>query len=317
MKIVANNKLSIVIPTYNRDLFLDCSLETHIPLAKEFNIPVYVFDNASPDRTKEIVSKWMMRYEFLYYFRNKKNLGGDLNFELALNKPDTDYIWLLGDSYKINKEVLVSVLEQSKFFYDMILLNDKGRVTDVETQLISDKEYLMSYLGWNMSQMSSIIYSKKVINNANYKRFYGTNFIQTGIVFEYLASKESIAVKWNKELSIDGVKIDGIKKISWQKDTFDIWIRKWTNSVLSLPSIYSLDSKIKMIQTHNKRAKIFSFKNLVLLRSEGFYKMEHYIKYNKFFDISLGSPNTFKFLFILILPVKFTRTLINIYRKYK
>ena len=317
MNIEINNKLSIVIPTYNRASFLDYSLEIHIPLAKEHNIPIYVSDNASSDNTSEIVNKWMEKYEFLYYYGNIKNLGADLNFELILNKPNTDYIWLLGDTSKINKEVLVGVLQQSKKYYDLILLNDQERVTDVETQLISDKEYLLSYVGWNMSQMSSLIYNKKVIKNANFTRFYGTNFIQTGIALEYLACQEKISVKWNKELSVGTLKRSGMIKISWQKDTFDIWIRKWTNFVLSLPSIYSLESKIKMIQTHNKRARIFSFRNLLLLRSEGFYDMKHYINYNKFFDISLGSTNTFTFLCVAILPVKFTKTLINIYRKYK
>ncbi len=312
-----NNKLSIVIPTYNRASFLDYSLETHIPLAKEHNIPIYVSDNASPDNTNEIVKKWMERYEFLYYYRNQNNLGADLNIELVLNKPNTDYIWLLGDTSKINKEVLVGVLGQSKKHYDLILLNDQGRVTDVETQLITNKEYLLSYVGWNMSQMSSLIYSKKVIKNANYTRFYGTNFIQTGIALEYLACQESISVKWNKELSVGSLKKDGLIKTSWRDNTFDIWIRKWMNFVLSLPSVYSFESKIKMIQTHNQRTKIFSFRNLLLLRSEGFYNMRHYINYNKFFDISLGSTNTFKFLCIAILPVKFAKILINIYRKYK
>jgi glycosyltransferase involved in cell wall biosynthesis len=309
--------LSIVIPTYNRASFLDYSLETHIPLAKEHNIPIYVSDNASPDNTNEIVKKWMERYEFLYYYRNQNNLGADLNIELVLNKPNTDYIWLLGDTSKINKEVLVGVLGQSKKHYDLILLNDQGRVTDVETQLITNKEYLLSYVGWNMSQMSSLIYSKKVIKNANYTRFYGTNFIQTGIALEYLACQESISVKWNKELSVGSLKKDGLIKTSWRDNTFDIWIRKWMNFVLSLPSVYSFESKIKMIQTHSQRTKIFSFRNLLLLRSEGFYNMRHYINYNKFFDISLGSTNTFKFLCIAILPVKFAKILINIYRKYK
>jgi abequosyltransferase len=300
-----NKKLSIVIPTYNRDLFLDCSLESHIPLAKEFNIPLYVFDNASPDNTKEIVNKWMMKYEFLYYFRNKKNLGGDLNFELALNKPDTEYIWLLGDSYKINKEVLVSVLEQSKFFYDMILLNDNGRVTDVETQLISDKEYLLTSLGWNMTQMSTLIYNKKVIKNANYVRFYGTNFIQTGIALEYFAYQENISVKWNKELSIEVLRNKDLReKIGWQKNAFDIWIKKWASFVLSLSPIYSLDGKLKTIQMHNQKGKVFSFKNLLKLRSKGFYSMKDYKKHKKYFDISIGNHAKFKFILIAFIPVK-------------
>ena len=133
-----NNNLSIVIPTYTRADFLDYSLEIHIPLAKKYNVPIYIVDNASTDNTGEIVNKWMCEYVFLFYSRNKKNLGPDLNFEIALNKPSTDYVWLLGDTSKIKKEVFRSVVKQSEKVFDLILLNSAKRVFDIESQFVSE-----------------------------------------------------------------------------------------------------------------------------------------------------------------------------------
>ena len=98
-----NKKLSIVIPTYNRADFLDYSLEIHIPMLKEYGIEIAIFDNASTDNTEKVVSKWMEEYPYLSYHRSETNIGPDANFERALKYPDTEYIWLLGDTYEIGR----------------------------------------------------------------------------------------------------------------------------------------------------------------------------------------------------------------------
>ena len=312
-----NNNLSIVIPTYNRAPFLDRSLELHIPLAEKFNIPIFVSDNASTDNTARILKKWVGIYDFLYVFRHEESVGVDLNFEFVLRKPNTEYVWLLGDTSKINEDALVGVLNQIKESYDLILLNDNGRVKDVDTQSITDKEYLMSHLGWNMTQMSSLIFSKEVLRNSNYARFRDTSFLHVGICFEYLAYQEKIKLMWNKEISIYTFKIDGVKKVSWHDKTLHIWITQWTDLVLSLPPVYSQDSKIKMIQDHNVKSKIFSFKNLILLRSQGFYSLIYYSKYRKNIVFLLGNLNKSKFLFVGLLSSRLCKNIVKICRLCK
>ncbi|MBV5277921.1 MAG: glycosyltransferase family 2 protein [Campylobacteraceae bacterium] len=111
-----NKQLSIVIPTYNRADFLDYSLEVHIPLLEKYNIQIFISDNASTDNTREIVSKWMKEYKFLSYYQNETNIGPDANFEKALKLPDTEYIWLLSDTYQIPDDgisYLLSTIEKS------------------------------------------------------------------------------------------------------------------------------------------------------------------------------------------------------------
>jgi len=307
-----NTRLSIVIPTYNRADFLDLSLEAHIPLVKKFNIAIYIVDNASTDNTSEIVSKWMNEYEYLFFSRNKKNIGPDLNFEIALKSPNTEYIWLLGDTSQIKKKVLEKVTKLSKEDYDLILLNSENRVSNIGSKLIKDKKMLLSSLGWHMTHMSALIYNKKIINNANFLRFYDTNFIQTGIIFENLAYRDGIRVIWNQDLSIVSLRKDGLRKVSWQKDTFNIWTKRWANFVLSLPPVYPVDLKLKMIQDHSKKSKVFSCKSLLYLRAQGFYSKDHFFLYRKYFDIALGGDPIFKFLSIAVLPKSVVKFLIRI-----
>tara|TARA_B100000959_G_C14950381_1_gene611657 strand:- start:1033 stop:2001 length:969 start_codon:yes stop_codon:yes gene_type:complete len=308
-----NTNLSISIPTFNRAQFLDYSLSIHIPLARKSDIAIYVSDNNSSDDTFEIVQKWMKLYDYLFYSKNEVNIGPDMNFELALKLPDTKFIWLIGDTSEIKQKVFESIVEQSKEKYDLIILNEAKRVTDLKSQIISDRNILISNLGWHLTQISCVVYSKELINNSNFSSYRDTRFIHVGVVLEFLSNKDTFLAKWNQDLSTEMLRIKNVPKISWQEDTFDIWLRKWPNFVFSLPINYSLASKKQMIRTHNNKTNIFGFKSLIFLRSEGFYSLNHLLSYKKFFKIALGRVFISEFLFVAFLPSSFVKVSIKLY----
>ncbi len=308
-----NTNVSIAIPTYNRAQYLDYSLSINIPLAKKFDVPIYISDNNSSDETFEIVQKWMKIYDYLFYSKNEDNLGPDINFELSLKLPDTNYVWLIGDTTKITQKVFESVFIQSKEKYDLIILNEAKRVTDLKSQLITDRNFLLSKLGWHLTQIACVLFSKELIHNANFSSFRDTRFIHVGVVFEFLSNKDKFLAKWNHDLSTDMLIIKNIPKISWQEETLDIWLRKWPNFVFSLPTSYSLASKKQMIITHNNKTNIFGFKSLMFLRSKGFYSLNHLLSYKKFLKVAMGRAFISEFLFVACLPSSFVRFLIKFY----
>ena len=308
-----NTNLSITIPTFNRAKFLDYSLSINVPLARKFDVPIYISDNNSSDDTFEIVQKWMKIYDFLFYSKNKENLGPDINFELALKIPDTKFVWLIGDTSAISQKVFEGIHKQSEEKYDLIILNEAKRVTDFKSQLIDDKNILLSKLGWHLTQIACVVFSNELINNTNFSNYRDTRFIHVGVIFDFISNKDSFLAKWNQDLSTDMLRIKNVPKISWQEDTFDIWLRKWPKFVFSLPVSYSLASKKQMIKTHNNKTKIFGFKSLLFLRSNGFYSMKHLLSYKKFFKIALGRDFIYQFVLVAFLPSSFVRFLINFY----
>jgi len=311
-----NKNLSIVIPSYNRSSILDKSLEIHIPLAKKYNIPIYISDNASVDDTYLTVKKWNKDYEFLFYSKNQKNVDTDSNVAIALKIPTTKYIWLLGDSSKLSSNIFNEIANLVIDNYDLIVLNDNARVDFVETQVVDDKFFLLSELGWTMTQMSSLIFNRNIIINSNFQRYEYTSFRHLGIIFEYFAYKDNILVSWNQHLSVERIQIDGIKKKSWQKDTFKIWIEKWPNFVLSLPPVYNIGLKLKMISLHNNKTKLFSISNLLLLRMNGHYNLKVLFSYWKYFQIALGKGSNTKFLLIAIFPKKIIKLFLFLFRTF-
>ena len=228
MKTLINNKrsshLSIVIPTYNRAKFLDRCLELLIPVVMKYNIAIYISDNSSKDNTKEVVDKRIKSYRFIEYQCNQDNLGADKNFELALKMPMTDYIWLLGDTYQIKTEsvnFLMEILLGGSQDVNAFVFNVIGRVGDIPSISYSDKNKLLLDLGWHMTCMSSLVYARDLISSARFERYRDTNFIQTGIIFEFIENREFV-IRWVSEHSIFPVVVDGVKKNSWQNKTFQI-----------------------------------------------------------------------------------------------
>jgi len=298
---MTNRVLSIAIPTYNRAELIDISLQHHVPIACKFNIPIIIRDNNSTDHTEQLVANWKEIYPLIEYKKNELNLGPDRNFELVLLDSNSEYVWLLGDTYKITEEqikfILDTVLSTKPDFF---VFNFKKRVEDIPSKIYSDCNNVLKDLGWHMTIMSSLVYSKDVLLNANFKRYRNTNFIHLGIIFEYI-SQNKFDLIWISELYVSSLVEDNSKKSCWEDATFDTWVYCWLNFVLSLPPNYDLNTKFKVISEHNAKTNIFSLKRLLYLRMMNILNVSIYLMHLNFFRYTLPH-NRIILLLICSLP---------------
>ena len=301
-----NPLLSIVIPTRNRSGFLRRCLEIHIPIALRHRLRIHVSDNASVDETAEVVAAAMALCPWITYQRNAEDIGPDKNFEGALKFVDSQYVWLLGDTYALTQagvdEVLLEILAAEQGL-DAIVVNVNDRVRDVSKYCYRDPVTLLGDLGWHMTVLSGLIYSRALIHGANFSRYYKTNFIQTGVIFEYLASKANSRVLWLPEVSVSGIKLPEIKKTSWESEALDIWFERWPAFIMSLPPIYPLSVKLRALRDHNQKARVFGFNLLYYFKEhlgasfKSLFRVKSYIRF--------APPNIsvlFKFILVLIVP---------------
>jgi glycosyltransferase involved in cell wall biosynthesis len=95
-----NEKLDIIIVTYNRKEFLKKTFEQifadNSPI-KSFDITV--LNNASTDGTFELVEEYRLKYPNLKHIINNRNINGNPNISKALVEiPQKDYVWVLSDN---------------------------------------------------------------------------------------------------------------------------------------------------------------------------------------------------------------------------
>lgn len=316
MSLQPNPLLSIALPTYNRADFLDSSLAVHIPILKKHNIQVFISDNASTDDTYNIIKKWKAEYPLLHYSCNQENLGADLNFENVLNLSDTEYTWLLGDTSQIHAdglEDIISLLKTGKA-YDALLVNLVEKVR-IQECIYQDANTLLQDLAGLMSCMSCLIYSKALISEANFRRYHDSNFIQTGIIFEFISNRQ-FNIQWLPHVSITPLEKPNLTKKSWAHTDkiFKIGVNCWVNFIFSLPVSYSLESKMQACKSFGEVSGAFTIKGMISLRARGLLNFGIYNEYRKTLTLSVSYPS-WVVMMISVLPKSLLNRVTNLYLK--
>ena len=95
------DKIEIMIPTYNRAKYLDRTLNSLLNSPFK-NCKITVRDNASPDDTPLICEKYADKFENITIIRNNKNIGGDGNIIRSYETATKEYVWVLADNDLLN-----------------------------------------------------------------------------------------------------------------------------------------------------------------------------------------------------------------------
>jgi abequosyltransferase len=304
-----NTDLAICIPTYNRASILDAALTALIPQARRHNIPIYISDNASTDMTAQIVAKHALRYPHLYYSKNAINVFDD-NFEIVLKKSSCRYSWLLSDDERISDQALPRILAAiAPHDFDMIILNGGprnkkngaiiGRVHHITTATYTDHSKLLTDIGWHMQWISGLIFSKKVITGANFDAYRGTNLMQFGVIFDYLA-RGQFKLYWIGEPMFYPYEHE--ESIMWRSSTLRIFAKNWYDTISSLPDIYSQESKLACIKGHGVHSGLFSLVGLAALRETGALNYPSYKEYEYYLPFVTNIPRVI-ILLIALTPI--------------
>ena len=306
----ASRSLSVVIPTYNRAELLDICLEENIKVLSRHLIKIYVVDNCSTDNTAEVVSKHKAAYELLEYRCNSENLGTDRSFEIGLKLSETDYVWLLGDSYRLDSDgvnILISTIEEA-IDYDLYLLNVDGSMQGIDKIEYTDANEVMAEFGWLMTCLSVLVYSRSVIESVSFKRYYDTSFLQTGILLEYLALND-FKIRWLGDCSVKSwincidLKADVWQRFyetHWQRDLIAVWYVKRCNFIFSLPFAYTIQNKINMARTIHVKSRA-TFPTLLSMREQGHLNLKVLYRDSDVLKLVLNKPAVLIFL-VAIFP---------------
>ena len=177
---MVDTNLSVYIVTYNRCNYLKKTIKS--VLDQTYNkFVIYILDNNSNDKTKEIVSEFSDPR--IHYICHKKNIGGINNIRFALENCTTDYCVVFHDDDIMRPAFIereLSILEEHKDV-DMVstnayIIDEKGTING---QLLQDPTVDGNYTFWgknlivdyiNQSRFlvfPSIMYRMNVIKDNN------------------------------------------------------------------------------------------------------------------------------------------------------
>ncbi len=308
---IENNPiLSICIPTYNRENSIKQTLEKLCAIVNNKDIEIVISDNCSTDNTKSICNFFSNKFDNIVYYCQKENIGPDKNFEFVLTHAKGKYRWLLGDGLfidKINLSLLLNYVVSEDV--DLIVLGEKERNSSDKEKIYYDGNELLKEIGWHLTWISVLVFNERVINNSDFKRYYESNFIQTGIIFEYFSINKGV-VHFIPNICISNLYIK--KTNGWQSKVLEIFCQKWFLFVFSLPLFYTYESKKVCVYSHGIKTKLFSIRGLIRLKLQGGISLKS-IRENWFFiKNSITKKSCFFMLIISLVPCFILRFLLRI-----
>jgi len=151
-----NVKLSIGLPVYNGELFIERAIESI--LAQTFtDFELIISDNASTDSTQEICQNFSKKDNRIRIFKQEKNIGIHRNFYFLLSQAKGEYFaWTAVDDY-LDKDFMEKNL----------------KVLESHNSVVSSIGKIVPY------GIESLKIDPKLVNTSNYPKFL-TNFVKRG-----------------------------------------------------------------------------------------------------------------------------------------
>lgn len=193
--------LTIAVPTYNSEKHIEKTLENITSNIKEFSneIEVIISDNGSEDKTGEIIKRYAKKYQFIQYFRNKKNFGFDKNVDLAVYRANGIFIWLLADDDLItSKKEIKVILETIKTHPDVatIFVNFKmNPPIKCLTNCLCDNGDIFFYMNsFRSGLLSSNIINKNIWMQTNVQKYIGSGWIHVGYLVDAMVKNKGYII---------------------------------------------------------------------------------------------------------------------------
>ena len=96
--------LKISIPTYRRNAFLDRCLDSLLKSynlidSKKYssNISIYIYDNNPDSIAESVYTKYLGKFDNLFYIPNNENIGANLNIQKSYYSRSKTYVHVISD----------------------------------------------------------------------------------------------------------------------------------------------------------------------------------------------------------------------------
>jgi hypothetical protein len=173
---MSNQTLSICIPTYNRFINLEETLQNISNASKDcsFLKEILIMDNNESSKAKDIIERYMPYNDKIKYVQNEKNIGAENNFKKCIDVASGEYIWMIADDDLLFDYSLDLIMEQ-KFDFDILLVNwslySKDFLSLIKKNVLpkykkkpDDKNDILSHFSSRLSFISSVMFKKSLFN---------------------------------------------------------------------------------------------------------------------------------------------------------
>ncbi|EFE51494.1 glycosyltransferase, group 2 family protein [Providencia rettgeri DSM 1131] len=129
-------KIAILLATFNGERYLNSQVDSLLnqTIDSNFEIEIHIRDDGSTDNTIDIIKKYELQYNNIYFLDENDNLGAKLSFSRLLSVVEADFYFFCDqDDIWFTDKIENALLhlsynaKPSLYFSDLNLVNDNGK----------------------------------------------------------------------------------------------------------------------------------------------------------------------------------------------
>lgn len=257
--------LAIAMPTRNRAMTVKTNILGILDELKRYHVEIYLSDDSIGNETETMVHELQLLYEGIHYSKNEPPLGHDANCLKVIVRPQTDYIWYLGDAMIIQPGAIEKIYQAIQNDCSFVFLNRQylslhlgysGNIPDFQSFLDTNV--------WHLTLTSATVYSKNALELGlrNYRVGDSTNFAQLGLILNAIRNGCHDGYWLGDRLTKTNTA--GTKSY-WMKRTIPVFAGDWTHMIRSYSDVFSKNKFCRILKSHSRKTGILGFFNLCKL----------------------------------------------------
>ena len=150
------NKISIIVPVHNGELYLKDCLDSLISQTLE-DIEIITIDDASKDKSLAILKKYSQKYPKIKVYQNKKNIGQGATRNKGLEIANGEYIGFVDCDDYVSKTMY-------QIMYELAKENKLPDIIETRIMFVKDNSYLNQNLNYSLTKHFRLITNKNKID---------------------------------------------------------------------------------------------------------------------------------------------------------
>jgi len=274
-----NNKLTIIVPTYNHSDYMDFYL-SKMKIIDDINVILEIHDSSVDGKTQQVVERYQKTIKNLKYYKYE-DIDVDVKTVVALQNCSTEYVFLCGDGVILNLEktgkVILDAIQEG---FDIIELYDEttpkhyNYYRSLSEKYSDDKivyeEIIKHFMDnvWHMPYYGGSIVKSKVFKYAKLEQMeavIGLGFVYPYMIYNY-PYKNFKAVVLGSDFHIRNPYKKMAIWASTQKSAIKIWAHNFPTTINNLAEQYNT-YKLSTIMYSEKILEYLTFRGLLYLRA--------------------------------------------------
>ena len=319
--------LSICIPTFNRSAYLAETLHRCISDIEDgnlsTNVEILVGDNASSDDTSHVCLDLVSKYQFIYYIKNKENIGGERNWLNLINLATGRYVWILSDDDDFLPGLVADIIQiLEKLDYAAIFLNynffediDKNKTFGMASKYYVDDVGVGRQSFFQKTEFASSFISSNIFNRACFLEnlptidlYKGNPWLQLYVVDKIVGENSNYYYYSTPKLKMRAVSVEDSRSRAHMQGLHHFYFNAHMDFIEFLDYLNWGDSDIK-------KKMIASQFSQIMYERKSWYELTGREDYQYWFlmikkFIALGYFNKtatfwYRDIFLMLIPFKF------------